>query len=321
VWKTPIADASFGSWSSPSAGGDKVYMGSGETVYCFDAKDGAILWEYELTGPDDFMGETHGVVVNASVTIAEELGLCYMHTYGSFGGGTRLHAINIADGTLAWFWDTPGQGQGHVSYNPALKLVYTTSSLGGSWSNGRGTIAALDAATGDVIWYGEGSFNQFSFGGIAFDAGLNWVVAGSYDFGDYSGILVVDATTGETISYTGDGQAPAGDYTPTLGENGMIYISASFFEPAAYAFNGHTGQLVWRQDGFGNWNASVVYAKDIGGGQDVLYAPYAYGWHMEEAPHGYDPGYGMLDPASARLPALRRRQRGDRQRQPLFCLD
>ncbi len=50
--------------------------------------------------------------MNAAVTIADDLGLCYMHTYGSFGGGTRLHAIHTADGTAAWTLDLTGPGQG-----------------------------------------------------------------------------------------------------------------------------------------------------------------------------------------------------------------
>ena len=303
LWKKPVAPTGYGSWSSPSASNGKVYMGAGSYVYCFDAETGATNWTFKLTAPGIVIesaanpGEMYGDVVNAAVTIVEEFGLCYMHTYGSFGGGTRLHAINIKDGSLAWVWDTPGQGQGHVTYNPATKWIYTTSSLSGSWSSGRGTIAALDAKTGKLVWQSAGSFNQFSFGGISFNATLNWVVAGSYDFGDYSAILVCDATTGAEISYTGDGMAPAGDYTPVITDDGMIYMSASFFEPGAYAYDGYTGVKIWQQSGYGNWNASATYAKDVGGGQDAVYAPY---WDQYWEIDG-EMGYGMLDPANGNV--------------------
>lgn len=294
IWETAIKASSFGSWSSPSASNGKVYMGSGDTVYCLDGKDGAIIWEYELTTMDGH-GETYGAVVNAAVTIAEDIGLCYMHTYGSFGGGTRLHAIRIADGTQAWTQDMTGQGQGHVAYNPALKYVYTTVGVEGGWADGRGGIMALDAVTGDIKWTSADSFTELNFGGITFDAPHNWVVAAGYSFYDYSGLLVCDATTGATVSYSGDYLAPSGDYTPTVDENGIIYVCGAEFQdgPFAFAFNGHTGDLVWQTADpyWGTWNVSVAYAQDNGNGESVVYCT-GGGWNI------FEEAFAMLDAAT-----------------------
>ncbi len=294
LWETEIEPTGFGSWSSPSASNGKVYMGSGGSVYCLDAETGDIHWTYALTTMDGH-GETYGMVVNAAVTIAEDIGLCYMHTYGSFGGGTRLHAINIADGTMAWTQDMTGQGQGHVAYNPALKYVYTTVGTEGGWANGRGGIKAFDARTGAVMWTSADSFTALNFGGIAFDAGLNWVVAAGYSFSDYTGLLVCDATTGATISYTGDYAAPSGDYTPVIGEDGVIYVCGAEWQdgPFVFAFDGYTGEWLWQSDaGFGTWNVSPAYAQDNGSGKGVVYCT-AVNWSGLE--------YGMFSAADGAL--------------------
>ncbi|NLE57433.1 MAG: PQQ-binding-like beta-propeller repeat protein, partial [Planctomycetes bacterium] len=202
-------------------------------------------------------------------------GLVYMHTYGSFGGGSRLHAINVADGTEAWTRDLTGQGQGAVAYNPSQNLVYTTVGTDGSWSSGNGGIRALNAATGADVWLSEGSFEPLSFGGITYDAANDRVIAGGYDFYDYAGMLVADATTGATISYTGDNMAPSGDYTPTLGDDNLIYTCGAEFQdgPFVFAFNALTGGEVWKSaQGWGGWNQSPAFALDIGDGTDVVYA-------------------------------------------------
>ena len=276
LWEAVVSNASFASWSSPSAADGKVYMGSGEYVFCLDAETGNRLWQYHLSTMSD-QDETYASVVNAAVTVIPELGLCYMHTYGSFGGGTRLHAIHTADGTAAWMLDMTGQGQGHVAYNPAGRLIYTTVGTEGGWSEGRGGVAAIDALTGELEWYSQGTFEPLSFGGITYDSVHNRVIAAGYDFYGYAGLLVCDGTTGETISYTGDDTAPSGDYTPAVGEDGRIYVCGAQFQdgPFAFCFDGATGTQVWKtaDAAWGTWNTSVAYAGDNGTGKRVVYCP------------------------------------------------
>lgn len=300
LWSTPIEGAAFGSWSSPSAdaASNSVYMGSGSYVYRLDAITGQQLWASQLTEYGG-TGETYAQVVNAAPTIVPGLGLngeglVFQHTYGSFGGGTRLHAFNVADGSLAWHYDTPGQGQGEVAYNPSNSLLYAISNGTGSWANGRGGIIALDAATGVKEWESADSYFAFSFGGIAYDAANNRVVAGGYSFYSYAGMLVVDGDTGATISYTGDEVAPSGDYRPTIGDDNLIYVTGAEFQdgPYIYAFDATTGDIVWQvgeqyADSWGGWTHSLIYANDIGDGTDVVYA----------ADQNYFPGnrYGMFD--------------------------
>lgn len=284
LWSASIDPASFGSWSSPSADvtSNSVFMGSGSYVYRLDANTGDELWAFQMTEYGG-TGETYAQVVNAAPTIVSGVpgiglngeGLVFQHTYGSFGGGTRLHAINVADGSLAWFYDTPGQGQGEVAYNPSNGLIYAVTNGQGTWAEGRGGIIALDAATGDVEWNSVDSYDAYSFGGIAYDAANNRVVAGGYSFYDYAGMLVVDGDTGATVSYTGDALAPSGDYRPTIGDDNLIYISGAEFQdgPFVFAFDALTGLEVWQSDlGWGNWTHSVTYAADIGDGTDVVYS-------------------------------------------------
>jgi outer membrane protein assembly factor BamB len=294
LWSTPIAGASFGSWSSPSAdpASNSVYIGSGEYVYRLNATTGQQVWSYHLTTMDSH-GETYASVVNASPTINATDGLVYMHTYGSFGGGTRLHAINTANGTTAWAKDLTGQGQGAVAYNAAQNLLYTTVGTDGSWSSGNGGIRAFNATTGADAWLSEGSFEPLSFGGIAYNAATNQVVAGGYDFYSYAGMLTANGTTGQTISYTGDDASPSGDFTPAFGDDNLVYVTGAEFQdgPFVMAFNTLTGQEVWRSAlGWGGWNQSVVYAASDGTGRDVVYCSDQYGTR-----------YGMFDADSGAL--------------------
>lgn len=306
LWTSPIEGAAFGSWASPSAdvASNSVYMGSGSYVYRLDAATGQQLWASQLTEYGG-TGETYAQVVNAAPTIVPGIGLnnegmVFQHTYGSFGGGTRLHAFNVVDGTLAWHYDTPGQGQGEVAYNSTSGLIYAVTNGQGTWASGHGGITALHAATGAVAWNSADSYDAFSFGGIAYDAANNRVVAGGYSFYDYAGMLVVDGDTGATISYTGDGMAPSGDYRPAIGDDNLIYVTGAEFQdgPYIYAFDATTGDIVWRVgeqyvDSWGGWTHSLIYAGDIGDGTDVVYA----------ADRNYFPGnrYGMFDADTGEL--------------------
>jgi outer membrane protein assembly factor BamB len=256
-------------------------MGSGEYVHCLDADTGAEKWSYHL----DTMGthgETYASVVNASVSIVPGLGLngeglAYMHTYGSFGGGTRLHAINVADGSQAWTQDLTGQGQGAVAYNPTENLVYTTVGTEGGWASGRGGIVAIDAATGaiDTSWgtngYSAGSFEPLSFGGIAYDPAHDVITAGGYDFYGMAGMLVADASDGSTVFYTDDDMAVQGDYTPAYGDDGKVYITGGWGNARIMAWDFLAGELAWESTGWGTWNQSLAYALDIGDGTDVIF--------------------------------------------------
>ncbi|MCL2104934.1 MAG: PQQ-binding-like beta-propeller repeat protein [Kiritimatiellaeota bacterium] len=269
-----LADGSKNdSWSSPSASNGRVYIGSGGVLYCLDAENGQAVWTYALDLAE---------VVNASVTVVEDLGLCFLHTAGWLADGmTRLHAVNIADGTPAWTLDLTGDGQGHVAYNPGRKVVYTTVTVSSSLS----AIVAIDAVGGTNVWTSAGNLASTCYGAPAFDAGLNWVVALSdTGGGGTSGtLLVCDATDGSTISRT-DG-LPSGNCTPAIGQDGAIYLVGGEWDFGSlegtfvYAVDGFTGAEICRspvdEDSelgyWGNSSVSAVYAQDIGDGTDVFY--------------------------------------------------
>ena len=297
LWRTPVAYGNANdSNASPSASNGRVYVGSGTALYCLDAEDGAVVWEHDLERE----------VVNAAVTVAEGIGLCFLHTWGAGSPlRTRLHAVRVADGTLAWSLDMGGQGQGNVAYNAAAGLLYTTvGAADGGWASGRGGIAAIDAVGGTNVWFSAGSLDRPCYGGVAFDAARGWVVAaGDTGGSSYSCLLVCDAATGATVAQAADRSLPSGNYTPTIGADGWVYGCGAEWDdgPYVFAYNPATGDVEWQfgemyEGPFGSYSVSLAYAQDIGGGTSAVYCPssgLAAFWDVEE--------YAMFDAADGTL--------------------
>ena len=288
LWTAEVEHGEGSSCSSPSAGGGRVFIASADKLYCLDAATGAGIWTNTLDN----------VVVNASVTIAADLGICFLHSWGT-GGGAHLYAFNVADGAEAWqpkpWGGSPGQG--NVAYNPSARLLYTTRYNGMGFS----LIEAFNAADGSAAWTSD-PFNGRVFGGIAFDAALNWVVAsGEIGSGGTMGeVMVCDASDGSTVSQTGVGFAPGGNHTPAIGADGTIYVCGGdwafglhgVWDSFVCAINGADGTKKWGEDYYGNWNVSCVVAQDIGDGTGAVYVPNAFEFGFGDA------GYSMLDAAS-----------------------
>src|SRR5258706_3269165 len=80
----------FGTGSSPAVVNNVVYIGSGDTVYAFNAKTGAKLWSYYTGGSVAI--ESGPAVVNGVVYVTSEDG--------------NVYALNAKTGAKLWSYAT-----------------------------------------------------------------------------------------------------------------------------------------------------------------------------------------------------------------------
>jgi polyvinyl alcohol dehydrogenase (cytochrome) len=124
------------------------YTGEGAgTVYALDTDGGGLRWTYDLSPGD----------VNGSVAVSD--GRVYVPVY-RYKSPPRLLALRLSDGTLAWeaVLDTQPGADVYGSPVPWRGRVYIGTSGGdaeqfyGPTLDTRGSVMALDAATGRRVW-------------------------------------------------------------------------------------------------------------------------------------------------------------------------
>jgi outer membrane protein assembly factor BamB len=152
-------------FSSVAVGDGRVYtMGNDaqrDTVFCFDANSGAQVWKYSYASPMDPKFYEGG----PSATPTIDSGRVY--TLSKRG---LVNALNAADGKLVWSKDLakavgatiPTWGFASSALVEGNLVVFNVGSAG----------AALDKATGNVVWKSGGSESGYSTA-VPFDAGAN----------------------------------------------------------------------------------------------------------------------------------------------------
>lgn len=135
VWSAFTSPGVSAQGSSPAVGSGRVFVGSDDGLFAFDAVTGAQSWKFPLASPPSWSSP----VLHVPPTGAP---LVYISTVGRPGVSPTLHAVNATTGAPAW------------SYVGAGLLGAHTSAL----ANGRlfivdyVTLKALDAVTGRSIW-------------------------------------------------------------------------------------------------------------------------------------------------------------------------
>lgn len=134
----------------PTVAGGRVFVGSQNgLVYALDAKTGCTFWTFQASG-----GVRTGLVIGPRGD----------GTAAYFGDSrSNVYAIDPANGTLLWSRKIEDHPSGHVTGTPTLhqNRLYVTISSGEEGQGGnaayvcctfRGSVAALDTATGSVVW-------------------------------------------------------------------------------------------------------------------------------------------------------------------------
>jgi polyvinyl alcohol dehydrogenase (cytochrome) len=144
-WAFGFPDASS-AWSQPTVSGGRLYVGSQNgTVYALGATSGCIRWTFAAAGG-----------VRTAIAIGD--GVVY------FGDtGANVYAVDAETGTQRWKRSVESHALARITGSPTLhdgRLYVPTSSYEESQGADplyacctfRGSVTALDAATGAVIW-------------------------------------------------------------------------------------------------------------------------------------------------------------------------
>jgi polyvinyl alcohol dehydrogenase (cytochrome) len=158
-WAFGFPDATS-AWAQPTIAGGRLYVGSQNgTVYALDAASGCVVWTFAAQGG-----------VRASISIGPRLRS--RESRASFGAPGYVayfsdqkgfvYALDAASGRQLWTRKVDDHPLVRLTGSPALyerRLYVPTSSYeeggkppGYACCTFRGSIVALDAATGDVVW-------------------------------------------------------------------------------------------------------------------------------------------------------------------------
>ena len=239
LWSTPIAGSTvMGSWLSPSYHAGKVFM-SGLKVYCIDATNGTIIWEYGLSST----ACNGGTVVTDGKVFAGDW------------DGHHYYCLDEETGEELWNFTVSGYAQGTAAF--ADGKVYFTSWVYGAAHAGH--IYCVDADTGEEIWHQNDVPENCCGSPTIYN---DFVYVTTFNFYGDGDIYALDKNNGsilwnQTIQRT--------DSTPAVAY-GNVYVCggcAGYSDVQTYCFNATTGNLIWNttaSDGIGGWTHSVAVA-------------------------------------------------------------
>lgn len=147
-WAFGFPDATS-AWSQPTVSGGRLFVGSQNgTIYALEAKTGCVLWTFAAKAG-----------VRTAVTVgAQPRGTVFFGDTGS-----NVYALDVETGREIWshrasdhpyarVTGTPTLYQGRL-YVPVSSLEETAASQAGyECCTFRGSLVALDAQTGEVVW-------------------------------------------------------------------------------------------------------------------------------------------------------------------------
>ena len=177
-WALGFPDASV-AWSSPTVAGGRVYVGSQNgTVYSLDAKTGCIHWTFSATGG-----------VRTAIAVGPRAGTAAAVVY--FGDtAANAYAVNAETGRVVWTRKVDDHPLARITGSPTLhagRLYVPVSSYEESQGADpryecctfRGSVSALDAATGRVIWKTTMIPDQLQRRGTSSAGAVLWGPSGS----------------------------------------------------------------------------------------------------------------------------------------------
>ncbi len=152
-WAFGFPDATS-AWAQPSVAGGRLFVGSQSgVVYSLDAKSGCVVWTFAARAG-----------VRAAVSVGSGDSAARPTTWSAYFSDQAgfVYAVNAASGALLWTRQVEDHPLVRLTGSPTLfkgRLYVPTSSYeengrpaGYACCTFRGSIVALDARNGDVVW-------------------------------------------------------------------------------------------------------------------------------------------------------------------------
>ncbi len=246
-----------------------VYAGSYDgNLYALDLATGASVWTY-ATGaavPEPNLGIDLGITGSAAVAD----GIVYVGD-----AAATVHAVDAATGSPIWSVKVDQQPSASIWSSPVVwnGTLYIGVASVAKETGFRGSVVALDAATGELRWQTymvpDGSDGAGVFDVPAIDPERNLVFVGTQNaytanpapYGDPTSVVALDATSGE-IAWVFNG--PPNDGTTAPVDDVAFSASPNLFSADIdgqsvdlvgigqksgiyWALNRDTGEVVWQQ--------------------------------------------------------------------------
>jgi outer membrane protein assembly factor BamB len=214
-WSTSV---SGGGLASASVANGLVYVvrnsgtEPGGKLYALDRNTGQELWNFPPDALNGDFADTTPAVVN---------GIVY---FGVNRGGPVVYAVNAATGVRIWSHS-----------GPISQIISSPTVIDGrvhvAFTDG--TVRALNAATGQVIWsiiHPGGAYSS-----PAVDGGRLYIAIHN------QGLLALDANTGSELWLA---PMPGPQWSSPAVDNGRVFVG-SRDDHKLYAFDAVTGQTLW----------------------------------------------------------------------------
>lgn len=258
-------------YSGPAVVGDRLYMmgarDDAEMIYALDVSTGKEVWATEL-GP--LYVNQWGDGPRGTPTV--DGGLVY-----GIGGQGMLICVEAATGKKVWSKDMPKELGGKVmsgwgfTESPLVDGDRLICTPGGS----KGTFAALDKKTGELIWQSEGLTDTTAYSSI-----IAVEIDGVRQYINMTGagVAAVDAKDGKLLWKSSEGKNGVAIIPTPIYKDGHVYVTSGYGTGCALLSINRVGD---------RFEPKVVYSnKNLGNhhGGVVLVDGYLYGY--SDTPRG-----------------------------------
>ena len=241
LWGTQIAPRQYGSWATPTYHKGRIYVSSGNGVYCIDATKedrGPVLWTF--TFPDG------GGSVNGGPAVAD--GKVYV---GSWDGG-HYYCLDARSGTEIWSFKVEDKSQSVPAV--AYGRVYF-----GDFSS-QSKMYSVDMIDAYEFWNTTVEHNVC--GSVTVSDGVVYFT--TYNFNGPGRLYALDAGNGTEIwknNIIRTDSTPA-FYAPSGSTRSYVYVASGCGGHVIYCFDVKNGELIWNVDGLGSWTNSPAVSVD-----------------------------------------------------------
>jgi len=239
---SPVYHQGYVYWAGSDGNGNaRIWKIQAASGLCSEAQGG---WVRLLPGSRE--------IVNASPTVGRNK--VFISSYGGFDPAAGCHfALEISDGSVAWWNEDGGHGQGAAAWDEVLDLFYQSVYVEGSHK-----IRAYRASTGAVEWTAPwAAENAFMQIGMLFFNDILYLQ--DYSFSGDGKVYAADASAQGALLWSGFTPA-SGDCMPCVDLAGNVYTYGDYSGTGRTRAHDAFGAEQWTFSQGGGWLGGPAWA-------------------------------------------------------------